>query len=130
MRALNNTGQGIWVAGSGNTVTGNTASGNLNGITVESSGSTVSGNTASGCAGAHNLPAFPEGGRRVMTAEEAGFHRAIFIVRLDRDEFGQITGVVERVRTGEKALVDALADAGQVLAAMLSREATDQDTKR
>ncbi len=48
--------------------------------------------------------------------------RAIFIVRLDRDAGVGLTGVVERVRTGEKARVDALAGVGRVLAAMLARE--------
>jgi len=33
-----------------------------------------------------------------------------------------VTGVVERVRTGEKARVAAVEEIGQVLAAMLGRE--------
>jgi hypothetical protein len=51
-----------------------------------------------------------------------GLHRAVFIVRLDRDGRGQITGVIERVRTGEKARVESLADVGSLFAAMLARE--------
>jgi hypothetical protein len=34
--------------------------------------------------------------------------------------------VVERVRTGEKACVDALADVGPLLAAMLAREEAER----
>jgi len=55
-----------------------------------------------------------------MTANAEGRHHAIFIVRLDADAGGRLTGVVERVLTGEKARVDALDRVGQVLAAMLA----------
>lgn len=48
--------------------------------------------------------------------------RAIFVVRLSRDDLGRITGVVERVRTGEKARVDSLGGIGDVLAEMFGRE--------
>jgi hypothetical protein len=65
-----------------------------------------------------------------MPGEREGLHRAIFIVRLDRDERGRVTGVVERVRTGEKARVDTLGDLGPVLAAMLAREAADRQMRR
>jgi hypothetical protein len=57
-----------------------------------------------------------------MASDEEGRHRVIFIVRLDRDALGRVTGVVERVRTGEKARVDALADVGPLLTAMLARD--------
>jgi hypothetical protein len=60
-----------------------------------------------------------------MTGEGEGPHRAIFIVRLDYDDRGRVTGVVERVRTGEKARVDALEGVGQILAAMLARDETE-----
>jgi hypothetical protein len=60
-----------------------------------------------------------------MTGEGEGPHRAIFIVRLDRDDLGRITGVVERVRTGEKVRVDTLRTVGQILAAMLARDETE-----
>ncbi len=56
-----------------------------------------------------------------MADEGVGLHRAVFIVRLDRDGLGRVTGVVERVRTGEKAKVDGLEDVGGLLAAMLAR---------
>jgi hypothetical protein len=49
-------------------------------------------------------------------------HQAVFIVRLTRDPTGRVTGVVERVRTGEKERVAAVEEIGQVLAAMLGRE--------
>jgi hypothetical protein len=63
-----------------------------------------------------------------MTMGEGGgreeLHRTIFIVRLDRHPGGKVTGVVERVRTGEKVRVEALADVEHVLVAMLAREHT------
>jgi hypothetical protein len=46
----------------------------------------------------------------------------VFIVRLIRDATGRMTGVVERVRTGEKERVTAAEEVGGVLAAMLARE--------
>lgn len=51
-----------------------------------------------------------------------GVRRTVLIIRLDQDPCGRVTGVIERVRTGEKARVEALADVGPVLAAMLGRE--------
>ena len=57
-----------------------------------------------------------------MAGEREGLHHAIFILRLDRDPLGRITGIVERVRTGEKARVDVLADVGPLLVTMLARE--------
>ena len=45
-------------------------------------------------------------------------HQAVFIVRLARDPTGRVTGVVERVRTGEKERVAAVEEIGQVLAAI------------
>jgi hypothetical protein len=56
-----------------------------------------------------------------MPEDAEGGHRAVFIIRLDRDPRGQATGVIERVRTGEKARVSALADVGSLLAEMLAR---------
>jgi hypothetical protein len=55
-------------------------------------------------------------GRR---GEPAAVEHATFIVRVARSGDGEITAVVERVRTGEKAKVRALADLGAALAAML-----------
>ncbi len=49
-------------------------------------------------------------------------HQAVFIVRLARDPTGRVTGVVERVRTGEKERVSAVEEIGSILAAMLARE--------
>ena len=49
-------------------------------------------------------------------------HRAIFIVRLGRDDLGRVTGIVERVRTGEKAWVDSLASVAEILATMLAAD--------
>lgn len=61
-----------------------------------------------------------------MGGVEGGGHRAVFILRLDRDPRGQVTGVVERVRTGEKVRIDGLVDVGRLLAEMLAREAAEK----
>ena len=55
-----------------------------------------------------------------MTDNAEGRHHAIFIVRLDADTSGRITGIVERVLTGEKARIDGLERVGQLLSSMLS----------
>jgi len=57
-----------------------------------------------------------------VTEEGTRLHHATFIVRLDRDDRGRITGVVERVRTGEKTWVESLGRVGEILAAMLARD--------
>lgn len=63
-----------------------------------------------------------------MTGREQ--HSATFIVRLARDPTGRLTGVVERVRTGEKERVAAVEEIGSILAAMLARdESLPQDTE-
>jgi hypothetical protein len=54
--------------------------------------------------------------------EAEDLQRATFIVRVDRDAAGGVTGVVERVRTGEKTRVQAISDVGRILAAMLGGE--------
>ncbi len=53
-------------------------------------------------------------------------HLAVFIVRLARDPTGRVTGVVERVRTGEKERVAAVEEIGSILAAMLGREESEE----
>jgi hypothetical protein len=45
-----------------------------------------------------------------------------FIVRLTRDESGRLRGMVERVRTGEKAPVEGL----EVIAGVIARMAADE----
>ena len=57
-----------------------------------------------------------------MGVVEGEGHRAVFIVRLDRDPRGVVTGVLERVRTGEKVRIDGLADVGRLLAELLARD--------
>lgn len=47
-----------------------------------------------------------------------------FIVRLARAEAGQLTGVVERVRTGEKARFDGVEGIAAVIARMVSADHT------
>jgi hypothetical protein len=48
-----------------------------------------------------------------------------FIVRLDRDEAGRLTGIVERVRTGEKAQVHGIDEVGAAIARMFACEPAD-----
>ena len=48
--------------------------------------------------------------------------QAVFIVRLTRHAAGEITGVVERVRTGEKERFAAVDEIGPILAEMLVRD--------
>jgi hypothetical protein len=45
-----------------------------------------------------------------------------FIVRLCRDESGRLTGIVERVRTGEKERFEELATIATVIARMAGTE--------
>jgi len=49
-----------------------------------------------------------------------------FVVRLTRDEFGRITGVVEQVKTGLKVRVEGLNAVGQAIGGMLMSSGTDQ----
>ncbi len=51
--------------------------------------------------------------------------RITFIVRLSRQPSGKVTGVVERVRTGEKVPVVAVEEVGAILAEMLAHEAAE-----
>ena len=61
-----------------------------------------------------------------MTDEREARHRAVFIVRLDRDDVGRVSGVIERARTGEKAPVESLAAVGEILATMLAADETER----
>jgi hypothetical protein len=58
-----------------------------------------------------------------------GTHQAVFIVRLARDPTGRVTGVVERVRTGEKERVVLVEDIGSILNAMLAREESREESQ-
>ena len=51
------------------------------------------------------------------------------ILRLSRDETGRITGIVERVRTGEKERFDALDALARVIDRMVANEAPNHDSK-
>lgn len=48
--------------------------------------------------------------------------QAVFIVRLTRHPAGQVSGVVERVRTGEKERFASVEEVGPILAGMLIRD--------
>jgi hypothetical protein len=45
-----------------------------------------------------------------------------FVVRLSRDEAGRLTGIVERVRTGEKERFEGLASVATVIARMVEAD--------
>ena len=47
-----------------------------------------------------------------------------FVVRLTRDDGGALSGVVERVRTGEKQRFDSVAALAELIAGMAERETT------
>jgi len=53
-----------------------------------------------------------------------------FIVRLTQDKTGQITGIVQQVKTGRKERVEGLEAVGRTIAEMIARSSTDeaQDT--
>ena len=54
--------------------------------------------------------------------EEPGSTYATFVVRVVRDDAGQLAGIVERVRTGEKARFETTAGMGQLIARMVAGE--------
>ena len=57
-------------------------------------------------------------------------HAATFIVRLDRSDSKPWTGVIERVRTGEKRKVGDIEAIGRVIAQMVEEAAKDGDPER
>ena len=52
--------------------------------------------------------------------EEQHAEPASFIVRLSRDEMGRVSGIVERVRTGQRARFVAFEEIGHVIAVMMN----------
>jgi hypothetical protein len=48
--------------------------------------------------------------------------RSTFVVRIDQDDGGDVTGVIERVRTGEKEPFRGLESIGGLIARMLEAE--------
>ncbi|HEV8673530.1 MAG TPA: hypothetical protein VGX21_05740 [Methylomirabilota bacterium] len=50
-----------------------------------------------------------------------------FVVRLSRDEAGRVTGIVERVRTGEKERFEGIAAIATVIAHMAARGHTQSN---
>jgi hypothetical protein len=55
-----------------------------------------------------------------------------FVLRLVRDEAGRLTGILERVRTGEKQRFEGLAAIAPLIARMLTGEGqpTDEEEPR
>ena len=56
--------------------------------------------------------------------------QAVFIVRLARDAAGKVTGVVERVRNGQKERFTALEEVGAIVAQMLADDEADATERR
>lgn len=52
-----------------------------------------------------------------------------FVVRLSRDEAGRVTGIVERVRTGEKARFEGVAAIATVIARMAEADHTQREAE-
>ncbi len=53
---------------------------------------------------------------------EPGSAYATFVVRVFPDDSGQLAGIVERVRTGEKARFETAEGIGEVIARMVAGE--------
>ena len=56
--------------------------------------------------------------------------QAVFIVRLARDTAGKVTGVVERVRNGQKERFTALEEVGAIVAQMLADEQAEATARQ
>ena len=56
--------------------------------------------------------------------------QAVFIVRLARDAAGKVTGVVERVRNGQKERFTALEEIGAIVAQMLADDEAEATERR
>ena len=55
---------------------------------------------------------------------EAPDHRHTFILRLSRGDGGVLSGVIERVRNGEKQRFDSITVLAEIITAMVERETT------
>jgi hypothetical protein len=56
--------------------------------------------------------------------------QAVFIVRLARDAAGKVTGVVERVRNGQKERFTALEEVGAIVAQMLAEDEAEAPARQ
>jgi hypothetical protein len=52
-----------------------------------------------------------------------------FVVRLSRDEAGRVTGIVERVRTGEKERFDSVHAIATVIARMVDADTIEREAE-
>jgi hypothetical protein len=52
-----------------------------------------------------------------------------FVVRLSRDEAGRVTGIVERVRTGEKERFEGLAAIATSIARMVEADHSQREAE-
>src|SRR5215471_9664096 len=60
-----------------------------------------------------------------MNQAPSGPPRSSFIVRIDRDDTGGVSGVIERVRTGAKEAFHGVDQIGAVLARMVEAERSE-----
>jgi hypothetical protein len=61
---------------------------------------------------------------------EPGSRYATFVVRVVRDDAGQLAGIVERVRTGEKARFETTDGIGQLIARMVAGDPPPETERR
>jgi hypothetical protein len=61
---------------------------------------------------------------------EPGSRYVTFVVRVVRDDAGQLGGIVERVRTGEKARFETTDGIGQLIARMVAGERPPRTERR
>jgi hypothetical protein len=57
---------------------------------------------------------------------EPGSRYATFVVRVVRDDAGQLAGIVERVRTGEKVRFETTDGIGQLIAGMVAGDRSQE----
>ena len=60
---------------------------------------------------------------------EPGSTYATFVVRVVRDDAGQLAGIVERVRTGEKARFETTDGMGQLIARMVAGDRPESERR-
>jgi hypothetical protein len=62
--------------------------------------------------------------------EQPGSTYATFVVRVVRDDAGQLAGIVERVRTGEKARFETTNGMSQLIARMVAGDSPRETERR
>ena len=60
-----------------------------------------------------------------MSQKVGSSRRSSFIVRIDRDDLGEVSGVVERVRTGVKEAFHGVDEIGALIVRMVEAESSE-----